>query len=97
MSLIFMHDDQTKQVLKTQGKSEKRGTSRVAFSNPAHLLDAAEYINKPWETISLSIIRNAFIKADLKMGVESSSNDVDVLYIVVGLNDIYIAVTSADL
>ena len=91
-------DDGTKQALKAQGKSQRRGAAGVEFGNPAHLMDAAGYIKEAWDAISPATIRNAFHKADLKMilGVESPINDLEVQDIINGFNYLNIDITTAD-
>ena len=36
------------------------GAAGVAYRNPVHLLDAAQYIKLAWDSISDATIRNAF-------------------------------------
>ena len=37
----------------------------VAYGNPAHMLDATQYIKLAWDAISDATIKNAFNKAEL--------------------------------
>ena len=89
---------QSKQALKAQGKSQRRGAAGVEFGNPAHLMDAAmKYVKEAWNAISPATIRNALHKADLKMilGVESPINNLEVQDIN-GFNSLNIDITTAD-
>ena len=52
-----------------QGKKQRRGSAGVSFGNPTHLLDAA--VTNAWENITPTTIKNAFIKADLCIDLES--------------------------
>lgn len=49
----------------------------MPFGSPAHLLDAARYVAKAWENISATTVKNAFIKADLHMALESGVAEDD--------------------
>ncbi len=48
-----------------QGQRLRRGAAGVAYGNPTHLLDAASYVKEAWQSVSLSSIKNAFIKAKI--------------------------------
>jgi hypothetical protein len=50
---------------KMQGRRLRCGAARVAYENPAHLLDAASYVKEAWQPVSPSSIENAFIKAKI--------------------------------
>ena len=50
---------------KEQAKRLPRGAEGVAYGNPAHMLDATQYIKLAWEVISDATIQNAFDKAEL--------------------------------
>ncbi len=45
--------------------SPRGAPAGVAYGNPAHLLDAANYVVTAWDAITSTTIRNAFIKADI--------------------------------
>ena len=50
--------------LKAQKKEQTnrlpQGAAGVAYGNPVHLLDAAQYIKLAWDSISDATIKNAF-------------------------------------
>jgi len=58
-------DEEAKLRKKMQGWRLRCGATRVAFGNPAHLLDAASYVKEAWQSVSPSSIKNAFIKAKI--------------------------------
>jgi hypothetical protein len=58
-------DEEAKLRKKMQGQRLRRGAAGVAYGNPAHLLDAASYVKEAWQSVSLSFIKNAFIKAKI--------------------------------
>ena len=95
------HADEAKNALKMQEKSQRRGAAGVAYGNPAYLLDAARYITKTWNAISQQTIKNAFIKADLKIWSqieEEPSNDiVDIGELISRFNNVKISLTSEDI
>ena len=72
-------NDDANNALKIQEKSQRRGAAGVAYGKPAHLLDASRYINEAWNAITQQTIKNAFIKADLKIwnqAEEEPSSDI---------------------
>ena len=58
-------DENLKARKKEQAKRLLRGAAGVAYGNPDHMLDAAEYIKLAWDTISDATIKNAFNQAEL--------------------------------
>ncbi len=58
-------DEEAKLRKKMQGQRLRRGAARVAYGNPAHLLDAANYVKEAWQSVSPNSIKNAFIKANI--------------------------------
>ncbi len=58
-------DEEAKLRKKMQGWRLQRGATRVAYGNPAHLLDVASYVKEAWQSMSSSSIKNAFIKAKI--------------------------------
>ncbi len=58
-------DEEAKLRKKMQGRRLRRGATRVAYENPAHLLDATSYVKEVWQSVSPSSIKNAFIKAKI--------------------------------
>ena len=93
--------DEAKKALKMQEKSQRRGAAGVAYGKPAHLLDAARYITEAWNAISQQTIKNAFIKADLKIwsqNKEEPSNDiVDIRELISRFSNVKISLTSEDI
>ena len=72
-------NDDANNALKIQEKSQRRGAAGVAYGKPAHILDASRYINEAWNAITQQTIKNAFIKADLKIwnqAEEEPSSDI---------------------
>ena len=57
------------QELKTRKKEQAerlpREAAGVAYGNPAHILNAAQYIKFAWDAISDATMKNAFKKAEL--------------------------------
>ncbi|XP_065642990.1 jerky protein homolog-like [Hydra vulgaris] len=58
-------DVNTKECLKESSLLCKRGAAGVEYGKPAHLLDAAKYVNLAWKSIQPSSIKNCFDKAEL--------------------------------
>jgi len=58
-------DEEAKLQKKMQGWRLWRSVVGVAYENPTHLLDAASYVKEAWQSMSLSSIKNAFIKAKI--------------------------------
>src|SRR5262245_47377163 len=54
------------------GLKPRRGAAGVKYGNPAHLLDAAEYIKAAWTSITEETIKNCFKKADINITFEDS-------------------------
>ena len=68
--------------LKARKKSKKklpRGAASVAYGNPAHMLDAAQYIKLAWDAISDATIKNAFNKAKLVTLKGGAHEEVDMM------------------
>ena len=88
-------NDDAKNALKIQEKSQRRGAAGVAYGKPAHLLDASRYINEAWNAITQQTIKNAFIKADLKIWnqaeEEPSSDIVDLMVLISGFNNLKVS------
>ncbi len=58
-------DEEAKLRKKMQGQRLRRGAAGDAYGNPAHLLDAANYVKETWQYVSPNSIKNAFIKAKI--------------------------------
>ena len=58
-------DENLKARKKEQAKRLPRRAAGVAYGNPAHMLDAAQYIKLAWDAISDGTIKNVFNKAEL--------------------------------
>ncbi|CEG42680.1 uncharacterized protein PHALS_12934 [Plasmopara halstedii] len=67
-------DDDSKAHKKEQAARLARGSAGVVYGKPAHLLDAAQYVQRAWESVSALSIRNAFKKAEI-MTLEDSGNE----------------------
>ena len=50
---------------KEQARRLSRRAADIAYGNPAHMLDTAQYIKLDWDAISDATIKNAFNKAEL--------------------------------
>ena len=72
-------DENLKARKKEQAKILPRGTAGVAYCNPAHLLDAAQYIKLAWDAISDATIKNAFNKAELVTLNGGAHEEVDMM------------------
>ena len=57
-------DDAQKEHKQDQGRRLPRGAAGASYENPAHLLDAENYIKHVWDAVSSTIIINAFKKAE---------------------------------
>ena len=62
---FFELNEEAKLRKKDQGRRLRRGAAGVAYGNPAHLLDAASFVQEAWQSVSSVSIKNAFIKADI--------------------------------
>jgi len=58
-------DEEAKLQKKMQGRRLQRGATKVAYETPSHLLNATSYVKEAWQSVSLSSIKNAFIKAKI--------------------------------
>ena len=58
-------EENAKSRKKEQAGRLRRGAAGVSYGNPAHLLDAANYVKTAWDSITSTTIKNAFIKVDL--------------------------------
>ncbi len=58
-------DEEAKLQKKMQGWRLRRGATRVAYKTPFHMLNATSYVKEAWQSVSLSSIKNAFIKAKI--------------------------------
>lgn len=65
--ILTYHDltDELKMRLATDASKMKRGAAGVEFGRPAHLLDAANYTVKAWNTLTPETLKNCFRKADI--------------------------------
>ena len=72
-------DENLKARKKEQAKRLPRGAAGVAHGNPAHMLDAAEYIKLAWDAISDATIKNAFHKAELIALKGGAHEEVDMM------------------
>ena len=64
---------------KEQAKRLPRRAAGVAYGNPAHMLDAAQYIKLAWDAISDATIKNAFNKAELVTLKGGAQEKVDMM------------------
>ncbi|KAL2622001.1 hypothetical protein R1flu_002206 [Riccia fluitans] len=62
---FYQLDDAAKICKKEQGQRLRQGAAGAAYGNLAHLLDAANYVNEAWRSVSRMSIKNTFIKADI--------------------------------
>jgi hypothetical protein len=62
---LYELDEEAKLRKKMQGQKLRHGATGVAYGNLAHLFDAASYVKEAWQSMSLSSIKNAFIKAKI--------------------------------
>lgn len=61
----FELDEAQKQHKRTQAQMLPRGAAGTAYGNPAHILDAANYVKKAWDDITNDTIANAWRKAEI--------------------------------
>ena len=64
---------------KEKAKRLPKGAAGVAHGNPAHMLDAAQYIEIAWDAISNATIKNAFNKAKLLNLAGGTNEKVDMM------------------
>jgi len=69
-------DEEAKLRKKMQGQRLRRDAAGVAYGNPAHLLDATNYVKEAWQSVSPNSIKNAFIKAKI-MTLEADQETVN--------------------
>ena len=72
-------DGNLKACQKEKAKRLLRGAAGVAYGNPAHMLDAAQYIKLAWDAISDATIKNAFNKAKLVTLKGVAREEVDMM------------------
>ena len=72
-------DENFKARKKEQAKRLCRGTTGVAYGNPAHMLDASQYIKLALDAISDATIQNAFNKAELVTLKGGAHKEVDMM------------------
>jgi hypothetical protein len=84
---FYQLDDEAKARKKEQARRLRRGSAGVLYGNPAHLLDAANYVKEAWDSVSEASIRNAFRKAELMPSelrmedrMEDEYNNTDIEY-----------------
>jgi hypothetical protein len=64
-------DEAQKQYKRTQAERLPRGSAGVAYGNPAHLLDAANYVVSAWDVITMDTIKMHSSKQTLLMNSDS--------------------------
>ena len=72
-------DENLKARKKEQAKRLLRRAAGVAYGNPAHMLDAAQYIKLDWDAISDATIKNASNKAELVTLKGGAQEEVDIM------------------
>ena len=72
-------DENLKARKKEQAKKIPRRAAGATYSNPAHMLDAAQYIKLAWDAISDATIKNAFNKAELVTLKGGAQEEVDMM------------------
>ena len=65
-------DSDNQQLLKQEGYKFHRGYVSVRYGRPATLLDAANYAKEEWDKATDETIKDAFIKADLRISSDSA-------------------------
>ena len=81
-----------KEIKKDAGTRLRRRAAGVEFGNPAHLLDAANYVKASWDVILPQAILNCFKKAEIMVldapDVEVASEDADFMSVIQGFLDL---------
>ena len=72
-------DENLKAHKEEQAKRLPRGAAGVAYGNPAHMLDASQYIKLAWDVISNATEKNAFYKAGLVTLKGGVDEEVDMM------------------
>lgn len=62
---FYDQDEAQKEHKRAQAQRLPRGSAGAAFGNPAHLLDAANYVKRAWDAITSTTISNAWKKAEI--------------------------------
>ena len=75
VNLFYQLDNVNEQLLKEDSKF-RRGAVGVNYGRPATLLDAANYAKEDWDNVTDEAIKNAFIKADLRIILDSAVNEI---------------------
>jgi hypothetical protein len=60
-----------------QAQRLPRGAAGAAFGNPAHLLDAANYVQCAWDAVTSTTISNAWRKAELFPTLKQDDDEED--------------------
>jgi hypothetical protein len=68
-------EPELKEIKRNAGIRLRRGAAGVDFGNPAHLLDAANYVKASWDAILPQSILNCFKKAEI---MDLDAPDLDV-------------------
>ena len=72
-------DENLKACKKKQAKRLPRGAVGVAYANPTHMLDAAQYFKLAWDAISEATIKNLLNKAKLVTLKGGAHKEVDMM------------------
>jgi hypothetical protein len=70
-------DEAQKEHKRAQAQRLPRGAAGAAFGNPAHLLDAANYVQCAWDAVTSTTISNAWRKAELFPTLKQDDNEED--------------------
>ena len=75
----FYELDKNLKAHKKEQEKLPRGAAGFAYGNPAHMLNAAQYIKLAWDAISDATIKNAFNKAELVTLKGGAHEEVDMM------------------
>ena len=72
---FYLLDNDNQQLLREECFKFRRGYIGVRYGRLATLINAANYTKEEWDKITDKTIKNAFIKADLRMFLNSAVTD----------------------
>ena len=68
-------ESDNQQLLKLKGSKCSRGSVGVCYGRAATLLDAANYGKEEWDKLTDETVKNAFMKADLRICLDRAVSE----------------------
>ena len=72
---FYQLDSDNQQLLKEESSKFRRGSVGVRYGRPVTLIDATNNAKEEWNKVTGETIKNAFMKADLRIRLESAFTD----------------------